>query len=79
MEFQFRFEAASLEDLSALSYAIDECHSGIPGWKIIVNTDCAASLSFRLEGPVDPQAGDELAGAIYTLAKQTAKRRKELT
>jgi len=63
-EFQFWFVASSFDDLAQLSYAIDQCHSGIVGWTIEVSTDCAATLSFLLSGPSDPAAGDELAEVL---------------
>lgn len=63
-EYQFFFQADSFDAIAQLSYAIDVCHSGVAGWRIKAWTDCAAQLSFILEGPADPSAGDELAVAI---------------
>ncbi|KKK57153.1 hypothetical protein LCGC14_3057350 [marine sediment metagenome] len=42
-KFCIWFTVEDLEDLPALLYCFDGCHTGIYGWKVIVTTDCAMS------------------------------------
>lgn len=45
--------AASLEDLPPLLYWLDQCHTGLPGWRMEAYTDCAADhTTLMIEGPV---------------------------
>ena len=37
------FIVEDLEDLPALLYCFDGCHTGIYGWKVMVTTDCGMS------------------------------------
>lgn len=57
------FTARSLEDLPAVLYWFDACHSGHYGWAVTVTTDCARSPAvFLAEGPAgDYAAADEIA------------------
>lgn len=51
--FHIWFWADSLEDLPALLYWFDVCHSGVKGWRVFVRTDCSmAPVTFCVEGPV---------------------------
>ena len=50
--FDIWFKARSLDDLPALLYWFDGCHSGQYGWSVTVRTDCGASpVTFTAEGP----------------------------
>src|SRR6202451_2161699 len=60
--FKVWFLADSLAALPHLLYWFDSCHSGVPGWRVYVHTDCGRSPAcFVAYGPV----GD-LAGAVKT-------------
>jgi len=60
------FMSESLEDLPPLLYYFDACHTGCPGWRVIVYTDCLmSSARFMLEGPV----GEEAYAASKVIAK----------
>ena len=51
--YRIWFNARSLKALPRLLYWFDICHSGCPGWRVSVETDCAACPAFFVvEGPV---------------------------
>jgi hypothetical protein len=55
--FRIWFQADKIECLPDLLYWFDNCHSGCPGWKVVVYTDCGKSpATFMVEGPVGEQA-----------------------
>ena len=50
--FGIYFQPESLDDLPALLYWFDGCHTGQYGWRVRVFTDCAADhATFEVEGP----------------------------
>jgi hypothetical protein len=58
---------ASLDALPQLLYWLDECHTGIGGWQVIVYTDCGAGGPFfRIEGPMGAFAEADKIAAIIT-------------
>lgn len=65
------FIVEDLEDLPALLYCFDGCHTGIYGWKVIVITDCAL-------GPVKFLAESSTVGKkAYEEAEVIAKYMRE--
>jgi|SRR5580692_4223350 hypothetical protein len=64
--YRIWFTADELDDLPALLYWLDECHTLQPGWSVIVTTDCALSPAiFRVEGPRgDFAAAEVIAGLM---------------
>jgi len=51
--FKIWVNAANVSNLAPLCYFLDSCHSGLLGWKVIVQSDCSmARPTFKVEGPV---------------------------
>jgi hypothetical protein len=64
-----RVAPKGLADLPDILYYFDSCHSGRPGWRCTVYTDCAMSpVVFQIKGPVGDQAYED-AEAISGLIK----------
>src|SRR5208282_2528399 len=56
-QYMVFFMLESLEDLPPLLYYVDSCHSGCPGWRVVVYTDCSmCPARFMLEGPTGEAA-----------------------
>lgn len=64
--FRIWVHPAEPDDLLPLLWATDRCHSGQPGWRVVVYTDCAASfVTWMLEGPAGAyRAADAIAAVI---------------
>ena len=75
--FRIWFGADSLEALPPLLFYCDShgcgCHSGVMGWHVRVQTDCAASpVTFALEGPVGDYDGAEKIAAAMAADRDAA-------
>jgi hypothetical protein len=67
--YRIFFTAESLDDLPAVCWCADRCHSGQEGWRVFVVTDCAMKPpDFVLEGPVGAYAASaEIAELCRTM------------
>ncbi len=63
--FDIWFTVRSLDDLPALLYWFNGCHSGIYGWHVVIRTDCAQSpVSFCAESEAMGQDAYDGAAVI---------------
>ncbi len=63
-KYYIAFTADKVESIFPLSYAIDPCHSGVVGWKIIVSSDCSNFISFVLTGPINGKGQENIIKII---------------
>jgi len=67
--YRIWFMTEGLENLPALLYWFDGCHSGFYGWCVKVRTDCGQSPAhFCVEGPVNAHAEAERIAALIEAA-----------
>jgi hypothetical protein len=68
--FRIWFKAESLEALPDLLFLFDDCHTGLPGRRVLAVTDCGAGpVAFVAEGPT--------GSAAYEAAEGIAKAMRE--
>lgn len=69
-QFTIDFRVDSLENLPAILYWFDACHSGKRYWNVGVHTDCGMDPAvFTVYGPVGEQAYKDAAFLAALLAK----------
>lgn len=69
-QYMVSVEPETPEALLPLLFALDACHSGVPGWQMRVYTDCGMGGPFWIiEGPQNDTAG---AVKIASLVRRTA-------
>lgn len=68
--FSIWFTADDMNDVVPVCYFASTCHSGCPGWRVIVGTDCGMSpVTYLLEGPKG-EPGYEAADIMAVLIEE---------